>query len=177
MELTTTRVYAILDTLEATVILTMTTVVPLHVFMVSDGLNLGAHWPINGWTHAIALVAKEAKFHFSLNNSKSFFFGYILDVFSLFFTKFECVCILISTIMHCVNFSESTCTPMFKDLAEWNSVILNSQLFWTQTNETAFSVIYYQYLTISSSVIANSPLFQTDFCFPWPKLNSVLFSI
>lgn len=43
MELTTTRVYVILDTLEATVILTMTTVVPLHVFMVSDGLNLGAH--------------------------------------------------------------------------------------------------------------------------------------
>ena len=69
MELTTTRVYAILDTLEATVILTMTTVVPLHVFMVSDGLNLGAHWPINGWTHAIALVAKEAKFHFWLLTS------------------------------------------------------------------------------------------------------------
>lgn len=48
MDIITTRVYVILDTLEATVILTMTTVVPLHVFMVSGGLNLGAHWPING---------------------------------------------------------------------------------------------------------------------------------
>ena len=44
MELTTTRAYVILDTLEATVPLTMTTVAPLLVFMVSDGLNLKQKW-------------------------------------------------------------------------------------------------------------------------------------
>ena len=40
MELTTTRAYVILDTLDATVPLTMTIVVLLLVFMVSRGLNL-----------------------------------------------------------------------------------------------------------------------------------------
>ena len=47
MELTTTRAYVTLDTLGATVPLTMTTVVPLLVFMVSDVLNLGAHLSID----------------------------------------------------------------------------------------------------------------------------------
>ena len=45
--------------------------------------------PVSQFTPSLVHVAKEAKFHFSLNNSKSFFFGYILDVFSLFFTKFR----------------------------------------------------------------------------------------
>jgi len=40
MELTTTLAYVILDTLDATVTLTMTIVVLLLVFMVNRGLNL-----------------------------------------------------------------------------------------------------------------------------------------
>ena len=44
MELTTTRAYVILGTLEATVPSTMTTVVPLLVFMVSGGLSLKQKW-------------------------------------------------------------------------------------------------------------------------------------
>jgi len=66
------------------------------------------------------------------------------------------------------------------DPAKWNLVILNSphypKLKPISPGFTllAFSVIYYQYLAISKySVISNSPLFQTDFCFPWPKINSV----